>query len=107
VNNLFCTVRAKHGTKRVRTKAYRDWCKAAMPAVCVLAKPVQLPAFMRYTLLGDVNRARDLGNIEKPITDLLVDAGLIPDDNLRYVHGIHLSFDASTTAAGVRVEFIT
>lgn len=83
-NNLFVTV----GRRRVKSGEYRDWLATVLPEVAKLRKPDRFPVRVIATLFGKppkVNMRRDIGNIEKALTDSLVHAGIIPDDNLNYV----------------------
>lgn len=82
-NNLFLTTR---GGKRVKTAEYRAWLAAAVPLLRELRRPA-LPCAYCYVLLGAVNPRSDGGNREKPILDASVEAGVIPDDCLKYVAG--------------------
>jgi len=76
-NHLF----GSHGGGRHRTRAYNAWIAEALWE----AKRQNPPATDgKYTIIINARRPdtrrRDLGNLEKPISDLLVKAGLIRDD---------------------------
>ena len=81
-NNLYLNV-AWRG--RVKSPEYRAWIDVASMLVLLL-KPIRTKPFtITYTLVGGdgLNLGRDLGNFEKPLTDVLVSTGRIPGDSLR------------------------
>lgn len=101
VNNLFASVNGR----RIKSRAYKAWLEEVTPALARLAPPSHYPASLSYVVVGEdgLNLGRDLGNLEKPLSDALVAAGVIPDDCLRYVHGVSLLYRPG--ASGVaRVE---
>lgn len=75
-NNLY---RNAGGRGRVKSVEYVRW---QIYAATFVPRLVRLPAARPYALAIDapLGRRRDLGNIEKAITDLLVTIGLVPDD---------------------------
>ncbi len=88
-NNLFATV---HG-HRVRSLAYKSWIELAGFNL-LQSFPNVTPCRVTIHVTGGRGwRAnRDLGNIEKPVLDLLVTCGVLPDDNTKYVRCIELRF---------------
>lgn len=80
-NNLFLTA----GRRRVKTPAYTEWLKAAVPLLARLRRPARTPVEVRVTVTGGNgwNPARDIANVEKAITDALVEAGVLADDSTR------------------------
>lgn len=72
-NNLFPGTLRRHPSKR-----YDAWRKLARPMVP--AGRIDGPYVMRISVDRPDNRPRDLGNLEKAIGDLIVDAGLVIDD---------------------------
>lgn len=76
-NNLFFNA----GKRRVRTKGYDAWIAEALAALS-LQKPQAVSGPYRLTIVANRpdRRRRDLGNLEKPLSDLLVKAGLVADD---------------------------
>lgn len=117
-NNLFDTfIRPRKGlpcrgpfghlrTVRPKTKEYEDWIEENAPAARLLRSPASYPVVLRYTLVGKWYKARDIGNVEKPCTDLLVAEGVLADDKLNYVVGIELRLEASEAAARVKAEIV-
>lgn len=106
-NHLF--MNGKKGTGRFKSPEYREWIATAVPVLAGSLRPVKLLPFrIRYTLFGGagLNPGRDLGNLEKPITDALVSACVIPGDSLAAgLHGIALDFkNQDEGRAFVRVE---
>jgi hypothetical protein len=100
-NNLF--LNARKG--RVRSPQYRAWIKANAPTADMLT-PVEGRFRIVYTLGGKVNTSRDLANIEKALTDLLVMVGAIPGDSIRDgLHEVTMRYDAGFPCdAFVKVE---
>lgn len=103
-NNLFMTI----GKHRPKSPKYRDWIATAVPMLAALTPLSRPPFALTYTLFGGcgLNLARDLGNIEKPITDAIVAAKLLPDDSLRAgLWSIQLRYvERDEGTACVRVE---
>jgi len=77
-NNLFFNA----GKRRVRSKGYDAWIEHALLEVR-RQRPTPIAGPYRLSLVAHRpdRRRRDLGNIEKPISDLLVKAGVIADDS--------------------------
>lgn len=101
-NNLFLNV--KHG--RVKAPRYRAWLKEAGEAL------VQQHAEQRFSQISGRyhlyvsaqrpdKRKRDLGNIEKPLSDILVAHNVIEDDSLADI--ITLRWDGEGTRCRVEV----
>lgn len=89
-NNLY--LNARKG--RVKSPAYRAWIKENAHSANMLT-PVEGRFRIVYTLGGKVNKGRDLANIEKALTDLLVAVGAIPGDSIRAgLHEVVLRYDA-------------
>jgi crossover junction endodeoxyribonuclease RusA len=89
VNTLYLNVRGKG---RVKSDAYKRWLQEAGWAV-KLTKPgsVSGPCRLWYTIPRPTDRRkRDIGNLEKPLTDLLVSYGVIDDDSK--VQGINIEY---------------
>lgn len=80
VNALYSNV-PKIG--RVKTPAYRAWSKEAGLRLN-LQRPRRMPGRIRMAIraVPPDRRKRDLGNLEKAISDFLVDMGVIDDDSL-------------------------
>lgn len=70
---------------RVKTKAYREWRKEAGWEINI-QKPGKVLGLVvidyRVSPVFHVKRKRDLDNFLKPLSDALVDLGLIEDDSL-------------------------
>lgn len=75
VNNLF----AGKG-RRYASKAYKAW--KALAAPCVPAGIIPGPYTMELVFDRPDRRSRDLGNLEKACSDLLVSTGTVLDDSL-------------------------
>lgn len=92
VNGLTFNAKKGAGKGRVATEAYNAWKQAAGTRV----KDSHRAGFGRYYLNIAVRRPderrRDLGNLEKAISDLLVAHGVVQDDCL--AERITLQWDA-------------
>lgn len=105
VNALYANVAGKG---RVKTKAYREWADSAVAGLYGLSLPPP-PWSIRYTICAGEGwpESRDIGNAEKPLTDLLVSAGLLTDDCTRYVRKVSVEYDPESKpndVAKVRIE---
>lgn len=87
-----------HG--RAKTNNYLEWITLARSALC---KQKARPLFGAYhlTYLVTEKSRIDLGNHEKPLTDLLVFHGILENDSKQFVRGISLEW--SSEIEGVRV----
>ena len=102
VNNLFINV--KRG--RIPSQRYADWRLEAGLAL-KSQRPGEMKGPVRISYLfqeGQDRRRRDLGNLEKATTDLLVEHGVIEADDNTIVRGISLEWSRDVT--GARVEII-
>ena len=73
----FTNPRGRRG--RVKTSRYRNWEQLCLPH-CSMAG-VRGKVQVRYQFKRPDKRIRDLGNLEKATSDLLVKAGVIDDDS--------------------------
>ena len=75
---------------RLKTSTYKGWIKDAG----MLLNAARLGRFIEPVAVnvrvGACNEARDLDNYGKAICDLLKLCGVIADDSLRCVHGVHI-----------------
>lgn len=80
VNGLYANI-PRRG--RVKTSRYRAWALEAGLRLNV-QRPKFMPGFVRMTIraVRPDNRRRDLANLEKAVSDLLVDHKVIEDDSL-------------------------
>jgi len=71
------------GKGRVKTERYKTWINAAGWNVRA-ARPVKVagPYTLEITLFQSDRRKRDIDNVVKPISDLLVEHQLVEDDSL-------------------------
>lgn len=84
-NNLFLTA----GRRRVKTPEYRAWIEANAAAARRVPRPdpppsLDHPVRVVTTVYGNkgFRRSRDVANVEKPVTDLLVSVGVLVDDSV-------------------------
>ena len=98
-NNLFINVRRG----RIRSSKYAEWAaEAGWELKRQRAPELKGPVSLFYQLQdGRDKRKRDLGNLEKAVTDLLVEYGVIEADDNTIVREINLSW--STEARGVHI----
>jgi len=75
--------------RRFKSKAYTDWITAATLAMGGNAPMLDGPVVVKYTFTKPKNKdgsenktKRDLGNLEKPVSDFLVKMSVIEDDSL-------------------------
>lgn len=81
-NNMHTVARGR----KIDSGTYRHWKSVAEAEVMlwrVLARPRPVDGPYNITIECDRpdRRRRDLGNLEKPVSDLLVSAGVIADDS--------------------------
>lgn len=82
-NALWRSVVVGGRVRVLRSREYRQWIRVAMP-LAKAAGSVASPVAVRLTLAG-VHRGRDGDNFQKPVLDLLREAGVIAGDNLTHV----------------------
>lgn len=90
LSDLF-TNNAMYG--RVPTPKYRAWKKQAAQALTRMTA-VETPVEVRIIIRPGKRWmcTSDIANREKAVTDALVTAGIIPDDNCQYVHRVVSEF---------------
>ena len=88
---------------RFKSPRYEAWIQEAGYALMVQRAPrIKGPVKLFYEVQdGSDGRRRDIGNLEKGPTDLLVTHGIIEDDNDRIVREINLRW--CRTVTGIRV----
>lgn len=80
VNQLYSNA---SGIGRVKTKAYRSWeNEAGLRLNLARPAPIKGPFTIEIQAKRPNARRRDLGNLEKAVSDLLVKHGVIEDDSL-------------------------
>jgi hypothetical protein len=107
VNNLFATVK---GRKRVKTAAYKSWQASAEFDLFGLSVPPP-PWSIRYTVVAGNgwHQGRDVANVEKATTDLLVSVGLLTNDSCVYVRRVTCEFDPeckTNDVAKLRIQIL-
>lgn len=87
--------------------AYADWEKDALRQLTIQkVRPVQSPVSLKMNLWARDNRTSDLENKVSSIQDLLVKAGIIPDDDwktLPEVSAIYMGLDKKNPRAEVEL----
>lgn len=87
--------------KTLKSSTYRSWIKSALAETWGI-RSVLGPYHLSITAERPDNRARDLDNLAKPISDLLQKAGLIQSDHL--AQSIVMQWADVPPAAGARVH---
>ena len=69
--------------RTLKSAAYRSWLQEALLLLRAQRAP-SVKGSYRLALFADRpdNRRRDLGNLEKAVSDVLVQAGVVEDDHL-------------------------
>ena len=101
-NNLFINV----AKGRIPSARYADWKQnAGWSLKAQRPKSIKGPVVLRYQFQeGQDKRKRDIGNLEKAPTDLLVEHGVIEGDDNTIVRAITMCW--SKHINGARVEII-
>jgi len=84
--------------RRFKSKRYEAWeAEARLVLICqrrnadpMMPQYITGPVAVDYRIGRPDKRKRDLGNLEKPLSDFLVSAGLIQDDSL--IMSLHLEW---------------
>lgn len=102
VNGMFANSAANG---RIKTAKYRAWIKGEMNAlVAQRARPVPYPVSVSIELPATIRG--DVDNRIKAVNDLLVRAGIIPNDSKLFVHSVTVARGTGTQTI-VRVETIS
>ena len=100
VNSLYANV---PGKGRIKSDRYRKWLSAAGWAIKEQRpKPITGDYALWIYCERPDQRKRDIGNLEKAVSDLLVKHGIISDDSL--AAEIHLYWSGEGRECVVRVE---
>ncbi len=93
----------------VKTQKYRKWIEFNLPKMSGLSKPASFPIKIYIQVFSGVGFTEhsDIDNIIKPITDLLVRAEILPDDNIKYVHKSEVAFMDFWSKKGEATTVIT
>ena len=79
------------GQRRFKSKAYKAW-EIDATLMCTKARTITEPVRADYTYFMPDRRARDLGNYEKVVSDLLVSRGIIVDDCTDHIKEVRLIY---------------
>lgn len=91
------------GQQRFKTKRYKEWCKQTgyIPNI-----GFDFPLFIEYVFTWPDNRTRDGQNYLKAPADLMVNSGLISDDNYKIITSEtwkHNGVDKNNAGVEVRI----
>lgn len=90
-NNMFVNV---PGKGRVRSGEYTRWVRNQLKFMTAQrVKPVMPPVSVE--ILVPASTRGDIDNRCKPVTDLIVRAGIIPDDNIKHVRSVTMTLHDS------------
>jgi crossover junction endodeoxyribonuclease RusA len=100
VNGLYANI---PGRGRVKSARYRTWLNAAGWKLAE-QKPKKVAGDYQLWIWAERpdNRRRDLGNLEKPISDLLVVHGVVTDDSR--CAELHVYWQGAGRECVVRIE---
>lgn len=100
-NNLFINF----GKKRVRSPRYSAWAmEAGLRLNTQHPRSIKGPVTLHYEFQeGQDKRKRDIGNLEKAVTDLLVEYGVIEADDNTIVREITLRWSSKVTGSCVTI----
>lgn len=88
---------------RVKSTVYKNWAKNALKEMMVQkARAVECPVALTIELPEDMRG--DLDGRLKGTIDLLVEAGVIPDDDRRYVRSITATFYQAKSRMRITVQ---
>ena len=102
-------IRSRTTKQLISSSDYRDWKEAATLIVAgerFVVDKKHYPIKVSINVYGgkDFDKRRDLANVEKPICDAMKSAGMIVDDNVKFVNEISMSFKAITGQSYIFVE---
>jgi Holliday junction resolvase RusA-like endonuclease len=101
VNNLYFNLKGRGG--RARTPQYHAWlAKAGWQLKAARQQPIPGPVAITYRVV-DAGR-KDLANLEKPLTDLLVKHRLIEGDSRKIVRRFSMEWAPDVLGCHVTVE---
>lgn len=90
---------------RIKSREYKEWQRIAMPEIMVQKRgqtiptpPVQMTLTVPYQGNGDVC------NLEKVVTDTLVQMQIIPNDSMKYLRRVILQDGAPPGQCIVEIE---
>jgi Holliday junction resolvase RusA-like endonuclease len=104
VNSAFANV---PGKGRVRTTVYRQWQKGALAEIQVQVRGVTFRGAFRLAVLASdqgLSRDRDADNLAKAVSDILVRAAIVADDNHQHMRAIDLEWRSTLPAGRCVVE---
>lgn len=102
-------IRSRTTKQLISSSDYRDWKEAATLIVAgerFVVDKKYYPVKVSISVYGgnDFDKRRDLANVEKPICDAMKSAGMIVDDNVKFVNKVNMSFEAITGQSYIFVE---
>lgn len=92
--------------KMVKSKSYRKWIEENTKLL-ILSKPSSFPIVVDIMVMANDNwsNKNDPDNVVKPIMDLLVSSGVIPDDTNRYIESVGVRVLYFPGPASVRISY--
>lgn len=103
-NNLYVTV----NRRRIRSPRYRAWqTEAGWRLQAAKLPKFTGPVSITLELCSPHNRRTDADGKIKPVVDLLVTHGVIPDDSSKYVKSVKAEWVQSVHSCTVTIEEAT
>lgn len=96
------------GQRRFKTKKYKEWCAQAEVLCKAVRKVQEYPVRLEIGIVWPDNRACDLSNRIKAIEDILVNTGILKDDDRKHIAALAVfdgGVDRARAGAYVRIEY--
>ena len=81
--------------KLVKSKKYNAWIEKNLKIMIEEMSPVNnFPVNIELLVMANHlwRQKNDIDNLAKPLIDLLVKAGIVPDDSSRYIENVHIRY---------------
>ena len=81
--------------KLVKSKKYNAWIEKNLKIMIEEMSPVDnFPVNIELLVMANHlwRQKNDIDNLAKPLIDLLVKAGIVPDDSSRYIENVHIRY---------------
>ena len=101
MENKYCTINDTFSANQMyvpvrrgvmcKSAKYNSWINENIEIVKQMKKPEKYPIHIEILILADHKwkQKYDTDNCIKPLIDLLVKAGVLPDDSTRYIESVH------------------
>jgi Holliday junction resolvase RusA-like endonuclease len=101
MENKYCTINDTFSANQMyvpvrrgvmcKSAKYNSWINENINIVKQMKKPEKYPIHIDILILADHKwkQKHDTDNCIKPLIDLLVKAGVLPDDSTKYIESVH------------------